>query len=249
MPCATTILSRARIQPLKSNLRRHPGDSPLRTFHPEESTRMPPSKKSPPARNSDAIAPKPKKKHAPPPPHEDESHRKPGKKHAKKHPKKHDEKPNGKHLRRAYEHLGRVEALQALTTVDSVVSLVRLAQAGIAHGQARVAADLLRSAEHLSFAAATATSKSKPSLSSDLEEAIRREFRKLLEAAEEHDLSSDSTLGKLLRRTFEDAHSAFDSGNFRQALELARAAEALGSIETRDVDKLDKPMGERALKA
>ena len=220
-----------------------------RTIHPEESTGMPPSKKSAGTQKSDPIVPtKAKKKHAPPPP-DDEHHRKPGRKHPKKHPGKHADKPSGKHLRRAFEHLGRVEALQALAPADSVVSLVRLAQSSIDGGQAHLAADLLRAAEHLSFAVAAAPSRSASKLSPDLEEAVRREFRKLLEAAEEHDLASDSTLGKLLRQTFEDAHAAFDSGNFRQALELARAAEALASIEERDAQKLDKPAGKRALNA
>ena len=210
---------------------------------------MPLSKKISSVKSSKALAPK-SKKHAapppPPPPHEE--HREKTGKPGKKHPKKHEGKPGGKHLRRAYEHLGRVEALQGIASVDSVSTLVGLAQASIDHGDARPAADLLRAAEHLSFAAAAASSKTSPSLSPDLEVAIRREFRKLLEAAEEHDLSKDATLGKLLRQTLDVARSSFDTGNFRQALELARAAEALASIDSHDADMLETRVAPRALK-
>ena len=202
------------------------------------------------------TAPEPKaKKHIPPPPGKPG---KPGKKHPKKHEKDHEEKHDGKsaakHLRRAFEHLGRVEALQGLAQVKAASTLVQLAQASIDHQEARPAADLLRAAEHLSFAAiaaespATAGSTTAPALSPELEEAIRREFRKLLEHAEEHDLPNDSVLGTLLRNTLDQARAAFDGKDLRQALELARAAEALSSIERKDVDKLDPPAKKRALK-
>ena len=197
------------------------------------------------------TAPEPKaKKHVPPPPGKPG---KPGKKHPKKHEKDHEEKHDGKsaakHLRRAFEHLGRVEALQGLTQVKAASTLVQLAQASIDYQEARPAADLLRAAEHLSFAAIAAESKNTPALSPELEEAIRREFRKLLEHAEEHDLPKDSALGTLLRDTLDQARAAFDGKNLRQALELARAAEALSSIEKKEADKLDTPAKKRALKA
>ena len=202
---------------------------------------MPTSKKSALAKKSAAPSKKSLKKHAPPPhgkhPHEKagKPHEKPGKKHATRH----DSKPAGKHLRRAYEHLGRVEALQTLTQSDNITTLVRLAQTGIDHDVARPAADLLRAAEHLSFAAVAAQSKSSGSLSAELEEAVRREFRKLLENAEDHELAIGTTLDRLLRQAVEDARAAFESGSFRQALELARAAEALASIHEHDAEDLD----------
>ena len=211
---------------------------------------MPTTKQTHSAKPSTATAPKPRKKTTPPPPppHEKVQHEKPHKP-GKKHQGKHDDKPGGKHLRRVYEHLGRVEALQSLAEVDSVPSLVRLAQSGVDHGQPRSAADLLRAAEHLSFAALAAKSQSSPALSPDLEEAVRREFRKLLEVAEDHDLTQDSTLGKLLRQSLVEARYAFDTGNYRQALELARAAEALAEISTKLAEVLDKPHSKRALKS
>ncbi len=215
---------------------------------------MPTRKPTAPVTSSVAITPKPKKKSAPPPPppHEKDHHEKPhkpGKKQAHKHADKHADKPRGKHLRRVYEHLGRVEALQGLAEVEAVPSLIRLAQAGIDRDQARSAADLLRAAEHLSFAAVAAQSGSGPALSPDLEEAIRREFRKLLETAEEHDLTHGSTLDDLLRQTLLDARSAFDAGSFRQALELARAAESLAEIDPDSEKQLDPPQSRRALKS
>ncbi len=198
---------------------------------------MPTSRKSVPSKKSAAIAPKPKKHVPPPPPPPGEHpHHEPG----RKHPKKGKDKPAGKHLRRAYEHLGRVEILQGLATPNSVSTLARLAQATLDRGKARPAADLLRAAEHLSFASAAAKSRSGRALSPDLEEAVRREFRELLEEAEDHHLTRHSDLADLLHQTLEDARSAFDDGSFRQALELARAAEALASIEPRDADRLDK---------
>ena len=203
-----------------------------------------PENKSAPASKS-----KSKKKHAPPPPPHDNPH-KPGKKHARKS----DDKAAAKHLRRAYEHLGRIEALQTITQGDSIATLVRLAQSSIDQDDSRPAADLLRAAEHLSFATFAAQAKSSISISADLEEAIRREFRKLLEHAEEHDLPQSSTLEILLRHTIDEARTAFDNTNFRQALELARAGEALASVRERDADKLDPAepkakAGKRALKS
>jgi hypothetical protein len=210
---------------------------------------MPTSKQTALARKSTALTPKSKKQAPPPPPPYDEDPpAKPGKKHAKKHPKKHADKPSGKHLRRAFEHLGRVEALQALTEIEAVATLVRLAQTSITRDDARPAADLLRAAEHLSFASAANTSASAAPVSPDLEQAIRREFRKLLEHAEEHDLAKDTSLSDLLRQTLDDARTAFDKGNFRGALELARAAEALASIKHHDADKLEDTRGKRAPK-
>lgn len=199
---------------------------------------MPTSKHTAPSK-SPSLPPAKKKKHGPPPPEAHPSE-KPGKKHAKKHGKGHEEKPesksSAKHLRRAFEHLGRVEALQTLTSSDDLATLVHLAQQTISTGQARSAADLLRAAEHLSFASAAAAQASVPDLSPDLEEAIRREFRKLLEHADDHDLPKESTPGTILRQTLDQARSAFESQNFRQALEFARAAEALASLDPASLD-------------
>ena len=197
-----------------------------------------PTIKKPALQKKSAPPAKSLKKHASPPPHGKHPHEKPDKP-GKKHAGKHDSKGAGKHLRRAFEHLGRVEALQTLTQSDSISTLVRLAQASIDHDVARPAADLLRAAEHLSFAAVAAQSKSSSSLSADLEEAVRREFRKLLEHAEDHELAIGTTLDRLLRQSVEDARKAFEDGNFRQALELARAAESLASIHEDDAEELE----------
>ncbi len=83
------------------------------------------------------------------------------KKAAAKHadPKHHE----AKDLRRAYEHLGRVEILQhslGATSAKEIHTLVTLAEKELGKGHRKDAADLLRAAEHFSFAALAAEATS-----------------------------------------------------------------------------------------
>src|SRR5258708_16482578 len=79
----------------------------------------------------------------------------PPKKAAKKSAKHHDHKhDSAKDLRRAYEHLGRLEILQRTlqpTQAGDVKSLITLAKQELENGHRKDAADLLRPAEHFSF--------------------------------------------------------------------------------------------------
>jgi len=100
----------------------------------------------------------------------------PPKKAAKKAVKHHDLKhQEAKDLRRAYEHLGRVEILQRAlqqTHVEHVSTLAALAEQELQSGHIKDAADLLRAAEHLSFAALAGDSAKVADVSKDLENAI-----------------------------------------------------------------------------
>ena len=198
---------------------------------------MPANKKASTARKQ-APATKSAAKHAPPPPsHSKEKEPKPGKHSGKKDVEKHE---NGKHLRRAYEHLGRVEALAAAgaaASIQAINTLLEAAQHQIDSGDSHAAADLLRAAEHLGFAAlAGAATGSLPAVTSELEHAIHREFAKRAKKAEEHEASKRSTVGQLARETLKNAHAALGRSSFREALELVRAAEALAEIDPADVD-------------
>jgi hypothetical protein len=75
------------------------------------------------------------------------------KKSAKHHDPKHD---SARDLRRAHEHLDRVHILQSVLQpkqADDVKSLVTLAEQKLENGHRKDAANLLRAAEHFSFAA------------------------------------------------------------------------------------------------
>ena len=80
----------------------------------------------------------------------------PPKKAAKKSAAHHHDKPHQTNdLRRAYEHMGRLEVLRKsleASTADAVGVLAKLAQNEIGAGHNKDAADLLRASEHLSFA-------------------------------------------------------------------------------------------------
>ena len=197
---------------------------------------MPSAKKAAPAKPSTAPKALPSsapKKKSPPPPHKEHDHPKPpkpGKKHGGKH-------ESGKDLRRAFEHLGRVQSLSSIKSSEpgAIPTLLELAQALIDAGNAESAADILRAAEHLAFAGLASTSSSRPKLTPDLEEAIRREFRKRAEKTEDHEPSRASALGRLALETLKQAQAAFTAKSFHAALEFARAAEALADIDIDDL--------------
>jgi len=141
-------------------------------------------------------------------------------------------------LRRAYEHLGRIEILEgalAGSPFVDVAALTGLAQQQLEAGHSRNAASLLRAAEHVCFAALAPSHASTALVNTDLECAITMEFETLMRRAEEHweeeDEPSERRVVKdLFTRALDQAHRAFDRGAFRPALEFARAAEALAHI-------------------
>jgi hypothetical protein len=142
-------------------------------------------------------------------------------------------------LRRAYEYLGRIEILEgalAGSPFVDVTALANLAQQQLASGHTGNAADLLRAAEHISFAAlAPREADASFSVSAELNVAITAELEQLSRRAEDHwsqtrDTSDRQVIADLYARTLDYSRLAFTRGAYRPALELARAAEALAHI-------------------
>jgi hypothetical protein len=167
---------------------------------------------------------------------------------AKKVAKKAAKHVPGHDLRRAYEHLGRIEILDQMLgprsplDIAAVVTLARQELAAEAH---RNAADLLRAAEHMSFAALSPDEPA-ATVSSELERAVRSEFERLFARAEAQEAMA-GPIGDVLTTTLDAARGAFDGGFFRPALELARAAEALTHVEP-SAARLESGGGTRRLR-
>lgn len=141
-------------------------------------------------------------------------------------------------LRRAYEHLGRIEILEgalAGSPFVDVAALSGLAQQQLEAAEYRNAANLLRAAEHMCFAALAPSHASDSPSDVDLERALTMEFENLMRRSEEHwqqheEPSHRRIIEDLFARALDQARRAFDRGAFRPALEFARAADALSHI-------------------
>ena len=175
--------------------------------------------------------------------------KKAAKKAAKKAPGHHDPHKPAKDARRTFEHLGRVQALASLTSAeaDSLGLLTQTADAAYRAQKYKDSADLLRAAEHLSFAclhrSATET------VSKDLKDNLNEEFEHLTERAKEHtshDAVPKSLLG-LLTHMSHEAKSALERGSHRAAMEYARGAEALSHVHDIDLS-LTAPPKQRHLR-
>jgi hypothetical protein len=167
----------------------------------------------------------------------------PAKKAAKKSAKYHDPKHDkAKDLRRAYEHLGRVEILQrTLHHADDVKALATLAHQELEGGHMKDAADLLRAAEHFSFAALAPESAEPDEVSDDLENALSEEFERLTMKAEEHwehEEERHKLVATLYAGAIKHSRKALERGKYRQAMELIRVAEALAHVKKHDPDEL-----------
>ena len=176
--------------------------------------------------------------------------KKAAKKAAKKTAKKaaghhHDKHHQANDLRRAFEHLGRVSVLrQALKSsgTDAVAELTALAQQAIKGGHSKDAADLLRALEHLSFAALAGEVSSIARISVDLRESITDQFDDLMRRADEHwqeEEEHSSNLTEIYKNSRERATKAFKARAYHQALEFARAAEALAHVKQHGFLKLE----------
>jgi hypothetical protein len=166
------------------------------------------------------------------------------KKAAKKHAP-----PAGKDLRRAYEHLGRVQKLIPLITEQdntAVVGLVHFARELVRQGPPKEAADLLRAAEHLAFACVRTVHDESP-LSRELVDGIKEEFEHLMVDAEEHWDEEDRA--EVVERTYTHMHKAaaarMKEKQYREALELARGAEALTHVHAHPFTPLAASSGKR----
>jgi hypothetical protein len=175
--------------------------------------------------------------------------KKAAKKTAKKAAKKAAKHADPKHketkdLRRSFEHLGRIESLQSAVQAGSqadVSSLVSLAQQQLGAGQPGNAADLLRAAEHLSFAALATGHTKQGKVSAAVHAAIEEEYDRLRRKAGEHwegDADRDPTVASLYKSSRQGAKRAFGAANYRQALELIRACEAIAHVVRHGPEKL-----------
>jgi hypothetical protein len=142
-------------------------------------------------------------------------------------------------LRRAYEFLGRIDILESSLSGASfcdVSTLVGLALNELAAGRDREACDLLRSAEHISFAAQAPNgyASSAMHMFDELRQAIDAEFSGLIRRAEvlreERSSPRHGQLPDLCARTLKDAREAYAEQAFGRALELARAAALLANL-------------------
>jgi hypothetical protein len=175
----------------------------------------------------------------------------PPKKAAKKAAKKGAGHPQDEHhqandLRRAYEHMGRLEVLRKSlksSMAEAVAELTKLAQREIEGGHNKDAADLLRASEHLSFAVLAGDSPVGGRISAELERSISEHFDELRRRAAEHWEDKErhsSTLVKLYQSSHKSAIKAFKDGAYHQALEFARAAEALAHVKQDGSHKLER---------
>jgi len=139
--------------------------------------------------------------------------------------------------RRAYESLGRIEILEgalAGSPFVDVAALANLAQQQLGADNPRNAADLLRCAEHLCFAALAPAHVTDSLMNPELKRAITVEFETLMRRAEEQwqeeEPANRHVIEDLYARALDQARRAFTRGAFRPALEFARAGEALSCI-------------------
>jgi len=172
--------------------------------------------------------------------------KKTAKKAAKKGVKHHPGHRQMNDLRRAYEHMSRVEILQrSLKPSDAkvITTLATLAREQLEAGNNQQAADLLRGAEHLSIAALTDQVSKKVQLSGELVQSITEQFNELTGSAEERWLRHEEQSGvftAIYKSTCKNATAAFKHRAYYQALELARATEALAHVSPHGAHKLKR---------
>jgi hypothetical protein len=171
------------------------------------------------------------------------------KKAAKKSAKHHDKKHHsGKDLRKAYEHMGRLTALQSslpVAATKQIGVLTRLAEAHLRNEEGKSAAHLLRAGEHLAFGSLASETKASQ-LSEELVEAVHAEYEHLVDKADEHWIDGDERpeeITTIYEAMITSADVAFRKGAFRQALEFAHGAEALAHVKDAGLalDASEKP--------
>ena len=157
----------------------------------------------------------------------------------------HEKHHQAKDLRRAYEHLGRVAVLRESSkssATDAVAELTALAQRAIKDGHTKDAADLLRGAEHLSFAVLAGEVSAIVRVSAELKESITEHFDELMRRADEHwreEEEHSSILTSIYQSARSSATKTFKTRAYHQALEFARAAEALAHVKQHGSLKLE----------
>ena len=152
----------------------------------------------------------------------------------------HDKHHHTNDLRRAFEHMGRLGVLRRtldLSAAKAVDTLTDLAQSEINAGSNRNAADLLRASEHLSFATLADDGSVTNRVSTELRSSIQDHFNELTRKADEHweeQHTHPGSVTTLYQSSRRNASRAFRNGAFYQALEFARAAEALAHVKETD---------------
>ena len=170
--------------------------------------------------------------------------KKAAKKSAKKAGKQDPEVRGANHLRRAFEHMGRLEVLQATlkaSAAEAITALANLAQQEVQRGKNKDAADLLRASEHLSFAALAGDGSAGGRLTAELKHSIAEHFAELTRRADElweEKEQHASLLAAIYRSARKSAAEAFKSRAYHRALELARAAEVLAHIKEHEPHNL-----------
>ncbi|HEY5056375.1 MAG TPA: hypothetical protein VII58_09455 [Acidobacteriaceae bacterium] len=144
-------------------------------------------------------------------------------------------------LRRAYEHLARIDILEGALYGPAFCDVSTLAAQALTElnaGRYREAADLLCAAEHISFAVqAPHGYASGIRMSDELRNALRVEFDALVQRADLFRLDPNSprhgVVPEVCARTLQMANEAYTGELFSRALELARAAELLAEVAVR----------------
>jgi hypothetical protein len=176
--------------------------------------------------------------------------KKSAKKVAKKAAGKHGPHKTANDARRTFEHLGRVQALSALiASEDETLSLLtNLADSAFRAQQCKESADLLRAAEHYSFA--TIHAGFTETVAWDIRNTITEEFEHLVERMEEHatEHSAAKPLQQLRTRFHREANAALHRGSYRAALEFARGAEALAHVHSLDTKELPLSVSQKRLR-
>jgi hypothetical protein len=171
--------------------------------------------------------------------------KKSAKKAAKKGPGRHGKHHEGKELRKAYEHLGRLSALEPslpAALVAQLKKLTELAQVTLHAGEQKSAADLLRAGEHLAFGSLASTAKA-TGLGDELEAAIHDEYEHLVDKADEHWSKHAEERPAGVEELYESmavaGQAAYHKGAYRRALEFVRGAEALAHVRGGGAPMLD----------
>jgi hypothetical protein len=154
--------------------------------------------------------------------------------------------------------MSRVEILQSchaplkLSDAKAVTALATMARQQLQTGSNKEAANLLRGSEHLSFAALADEGSDKIQLSDELVQSITEQFDELSEKAdkhwEEHE-EGPAVLTAVYEKLRKSAAKALKHGAYYQALELARAAEALAHVRWDGPHKLEDGKKPRKLTA
>jgi hypothetical protein len=158
----------------------------------------------------------------------------------------HDKHHQANDLRRAYEHMGRLAILRQSSkssTADAIAELTTLAERAIRDGHNKDAADLLRASEHLSFAVLAGEVSGVVRISAELKQSITEYFDELTRRADdrwEEEAQHSNILAGIYQSSRNSAAKALKAHAYHQALEFARAAEALAHVKQHGPLKLER---------